>query len=165
MNKENQIAALEGLAKEMAEALDALKKTTHNNAANASVAQLTGGNKLVALEGFINEMTTALAELVEVTQGSGASTTEISTTLVEMLGVMREAPAAVKPDFGVITDAIGKLRLQVDATTVDNHITVQPAVVQVIPGERSLVDYEMSVEYDQHNRITKTRLTAHPRKK
>ena len=173
MNNENKIASMEGLMKEMSEALTELRTTTHNKAANTVIADLSSGNKLVALEGLVNEMTTALAELVEAVQGSGTSATEISTTLVEMLGVM-QSPASDKSDFKVIAEAIGTMRLQVDAVPVsvnvqpapvDNHITVQPAAIQILPGERGLVDYDMTVDYDQFSRITKACLTAHPRKK
>ena len=139
---------------------------------------MSDDKKIAALEGLINEMSTAMAELVEAVQGGGASASEISTTLVEMLELLATRADPVPQDLSVIADAIAKLQINVNApqvtvksnievkpTPIENIIHVVPSTLQVMPGERGLVDYDMSVEYDQQSRITKARLTAHPRKK
>jgi len=135
-------------------------------------------NKIAALEGLINEMSAAMAELVEAVQGGGASAAEISTTLVEMLELLAKRQDPVPQDLSVIADAIAGLQIKVGApqvtvqntvdvspTPIENIIHVAPPAVQIVSGERVPVDYDMSVEYDMHNRITKARLVAHPRTK
>jgi len=134
--------------------------------------------KLAAFESLMTEVSTALADVVECMQSGSANANEVSNTLVEMLGVMQAFKPQEPQSFQSIADAIAKLQINVSApqvtvkssvevnpTPIENIINVAPSTLQIMPGERGLVDYDMTVEYDQLNRITRTRLTALPRKK
>lgn len=129
--------------------------------------------KLAAFESLMTEVSTALADVVDCLQSGRIDASEVSNTLVEMLGVMQD----FKPqDLGAIADAIAKLKINVSApqVTVKNNIEVKPTpienIIHVAPAsvqimDRSLMtDYEMQVQYDGQGRIETARLVAVPRK-
>lgn len=129
--------------------------------------------KLVAFESLMTEVSTALADVVDCLQSGRSNASEVSNTLVEMLGVMQ----AFKPqDLGAIAAAIAKLQIHVNApqVTVKSNIEVKPTpienIIHVAPTPVHVMDrspptdYEMKVQYDGQGRIETARLVAVPHK-
>lgn len=122
----------------------------------------------------MTEVSSAMADIVETLQHGKSSNDEISTTLVDMLGLMADGQTGARSMDGVIA-AIQALRLNVAPAriTVKNLIEVSPTPIQNIVNtaapvvqvlEHAPVDYEVKWQYDGMGRIESTRLIAQPRK-
>lgn len=126
--------------------------------------------KLQAFESLMLEIGTAMADIVEALQQGRSSNDEISTTLVDMLGLMAEGQTGKQPMDGVIAAikalrlnvAPAQIRVEVLPTPINNIVNTAAPVVQVI--ERVPVDYEVKWQYDGMGRIESTRIIAQPRK-
>lgn len=126
-------------------------------------------SEIAELKNLVAELSGALADMVVAMQDRVGPTEEISTTLVEMLQAMKDR----KPDVDVaaITAAVKAIRIPQAVVKVENHVQVEPTpihnnlpapVVQFI--EQRTDGFELSVKYDNFDRITTARLTRVPTK-
>lgn len=132
---------------------------------------MAGEQETTELKALVAELSSALADMVVALQDGRGPAEEISTTLVEMLQAMRDRKPDV--DTAAVLAALKTLRITAPEVKVHNEINVSPTpihnnlpapVVQFIEREKA-DEFELTVKYDNFDRITNAVIKRLPAKK